>query len=53
MFEPMGAGIHGVEAAEVNGKTVLVSGCGPIGLTAISASKDLRRCQGHRLRPDR
>ena len=39
MFEPMGAGIHGVEAAEVNGKTVLVSGCGPIGLTAISASK--------------
>ena len=37
MFEPMGAGIHGVEAAEVNGKTVLVSG--PIGLTAISASK--------------
>ena len=37
MFEPMGAGIHGVEAAEVNGKTVLVSGCGPIGLTAISA----------------
>ena len=39
MFEPMGAGIHGVEAAEVNGKPVLVSGCGPIGLTAISASK--------------
>ena len=39
MFEPMGAGIHGVEAAEVNGKTVLVSGCGPIGLTALSASK--------------
>lgn len=39
MFEPMGAGVHGVEAAEVAGKTVLVSGCGPIGLTAISASK--------------
>lgn len=39
MFEPMGAGVHGVEAAEVQGKTVLVSGCGPIGLTAISASK--------------
>lgn len=39
MFEPMGAGVHGVEAAEVEGKTVLVSGCGPIGLTAISASK--------------
>lgn len=39
MFEPMGAGVHGVEAAEVEGKTVLISGCGPIGLTAISASK--------------
>ena len=39
MFEPMGAGVHGVEAAEVAGKAVLVSGCGPIGLTAISASK--------------
>ena len=39
MFEPMGAGVHGVEAAEVAGKTVLVSGCGPIGLTAISACK--------------
>lgn len=38
MFEPMGAGVHGVEAAEVAGKTVLVSGCGPIGLTAITAS---------------
>ena len=39
MFEPMGAGVHGVEAAEVSGKTVLVSGCGPIGLTAIAACK--------------
>ena len=39
MFEPMGAGVHGVEAAEVEGKTVLISGCGPIGLTAITAAK--------------
>ena len=39
MFEPMGAGVHGVEAAQVEGKTVLVSGCGPIGMTAISACK--------------
>ena len=39
MFEPMGAGVHGVEAAEVAGKTVLVSGCGPIGLTAVAACK--------------
>lgn len=38
MFEPMGAGVHGVEAADVAGKTVLVSGCGPIGLTAITAA---------------
>ncbi len=39
MFEPMGAGVHGVEAADVAGKVVLVSGCGPIGLTAVSACK--------------
>ena len=39
LFEPLGAGVHGVEAAGVNGKTVLVSGCGPIGLTAVSACK--------------
>ena len=39
MFEPMGAGVHGVEAAQVDGKTVLISGCGPIGLTAITAAK--------------
>lgn len=39
MFEPMGAGVHGVESAQVEGKVVLVSGCGPIGLTTISASK--------------
>ena len=39
MFEPMGAGVHGVEAADVNGKVILVSGCGPIGLTAITACK--------------
>ena len=39
LFEPMGAGVHGVEAADVKDKNVLVSGCGPIGLTAVSASK--------------
>ena len=39
LFEPMGAGVHGVESAEVEGKNVLVSGCGSIGLTAISACK--------------
>ncbi len=39
LFEPMGAGVHGVEAADVAGKTVLVSGCGPIGVTAVAACK--------------
>lgn len=39
MFEPMGAGVHGAEAAEPAGKNVLIFGCGPIGLTAISACK--------------
>ncbi len=39
LFEPMGSGIHGVESANVEGKTVLVSGCGPIGLTAIAGCK--------------
>lgn len=39
LFEPMGAGVHGVEKAEVMGKRVLISGCGPIGLTAVAAAK--------------
>lgn len=39
MLEAMGAGVHGVEKAQVKGKTVLVSGCGPIGLMAIGACK--------------
>lgn len=39
MFEPMGAGVHGAEAAQPEGKTVVVFGCGPIGLTAVSACK--------------
>ena len=39
LFEPMGAGVHGVEKAEVAGKNVLISGCGSIGLTAVAAAK--------------
>ena len=39
MLEAMGAGVHGVEKAEVRGKTVLVSGCGPIGLMVVGACK--------------
>ena len=41
LFEPLGAGVHGVEKAEPEGKAILVSGCGPIGLTAVSAAKTL------------
>jgi len=39
MLEPMGAGVHGVERADVKGKTVLISGCGPIGLMVVGACK--------------
>ena len=39
MLEAMGAGVHGVEKAEVRSKTVLVSGCGPIGLMVVGACK--------------
>ena len=39
MLEPMGAGVHGVEVADVKGKNVLVSGCGAIGLMAVGACK--------------
>ena len=39
MLEAMGAGVHGVEKAQVKGKTVLVSGCGPIGLMVIGACR--------------
>ncbi len=39
IFEPMGSGVHGVEEAEVAGKTVLVAGCGAIGLTVVTACR--------------
>jgi len=39
MLEAMGVGVHGVERADVRGKTVLVSGCGPIGLMVIGACR--------------
>lgn len=39
IFEPMGSGVHGVEEADVKGKTVLVAGCGAIGLTVVAACK--------------
>lgn len=39
MLEAMGAGVHGVEVADVKGKRVLISGCGPIGLMVVAACK--------------
>lgn len=39
IFEPMGSGVHGVEEADVQGKTVLVAGCGAIGQTVVAACK--------------
>lgn len=41
MLEPMGVAVHGVDAAQVKGKRVLVFGCGPIGLMAVGACKAL------------
>ena len=46
MLEAMGAGVHGVERADVKGKTVLVSGCGPIGLMAIGATFEMKKVLG-------
>jgi len=39
IYEPIGVAVHGVLADEVNGKSVAVFGCGPIGLFAIGAAK--------------
>ena len=41
MFEPMGAGVHGVEEGHVSGKVVLISGLGAIGMTSVTAAKVL------------
>lgn len=37
ILEPMGVAVHGAMVEEVNGKSVAVFGCGPIGLFAIGA----------------
>jgi len=39
IHEPLGVGIHGVMAGEINGKSVAVFGCGPIGMFAIGAAR--------------
>jgi len=38
-LDSLGNGIHAVSKGDVSGKTVLVTGCGPIGLFAIAAAK--------------
>ena len=39
LLEPLGVAVNAVEKADVHGDTVLVTGCGPIGLMGIAASK--------------
>lgn len=39
LLEPMGVAVHGVDCGEVAGKSVVVNGCGPIGLMAVGAAK--------------
>ncbi len=39
VLEPMGVAVHGVDAAQVAGKTVVIYGCGPIGMMAVGAAK--------------
>lgn len=39
LLEPMGVAVHGVDCADVKGKTVVINGCGPIGLMAVGAAK--------------
>lgn len=41
ILEPVGVGVHAAYAADVRGATVLVTGCGPIGLTTIGVVKSL------------
>jgi len=39
MLEPMGVAVHGVDKGDVEGKDVIIYGCGPIGLMAVGAAK--------------
>lgn len=39
VMEPMGAAVHGIDVAAVQGNDVLIIGCGPIGLFAIAAAR--------------
>ena len=42
MLEPMGVAVHGVSEAGVNGKNVVICGCGPIGLLAVGVARAWR-----------
>ncbi len=39
MLQPNGTGVHSAEVASPRGKTVLVVGCGPLGLTTVASCK--------------
>ena len=39
IHEPVGVGVHSVMSGPINGKSVAVFGCGPIGMFAIGASR--------------
>jgi threonine 3-dehydrogenase len=38
-LEPMGVGMHGIEAAKVGGKDIVILGAGPIGLMAVGIAR--------------
>ena len=39
LLEPMGVGVHGVLSGEIGGKSVVIFGCGPIGLCGVGTAK--------------
>jgi threonine 3-dehydrogenase len=39
MLEPMGVAVHGLTEVPIEGKNLLIMGCGPIGLMAVNAAK--------------
>lgn len=45
LMEPFGVAVRAVEEAQVSGQSVLIQGCGAIGLMAVQAAKALGACQ--------
>jgi len=39
MLEPMGVAVHGLTEVPIEGKNLVIMGCGPIGLMAVNAAK--------------